>query len=255
MGTNGIFITLIKKIESNEMNYANMSEYLNNGNPENAITTSQDLQINIQIPASEIPEINIHNKKSPIQIHVNHFKPKLHDQYKTFLEETKSDVVDNLKCTMIEQRKNVDIKSLRQELKSKNRTEEKKNTSYKLELKELIRCLSNILKDYIISGDLLSIHNKATLLFNDEKYSKRQWNITIFTGFSSTLPIVRYHIFREKQKYPAVQVDEIRKFIKTLYEKIKPPIECAVISLIYVERLMVFFRIWDKKFNRVKEFL
>jgi len=95
------------------------------------------------------------------------------------------------------------------------------------------------LKDYIIHGDNTLPHNKITLLFNDSKYRNKTWNIILFSGFPSTLPTIRYHSLRQKHQSEVPEKKDIEEFIETIYERVRPPLECMIVSFIYIEKLMV----------------
>ncbi len=101
--------------------------------------------------------------------------------------------------------------------------------------------MATIIKDHVTSGDSLEKHRKITILFHDAMYANKAWNVSIFTGFAPTVPIVRYHTFREKYKVKVPTQEDIKSFLEKLYSKVHPPLECAVIALIYVEKLMVPF--------------
>ena len=79
------------------------------------------------------------------------------------------------------------------------------------------------------------------MLFNEAKYASRTWNIIVFSGFPQTLPTIKYHNYHEKYKKRLPEVEEIAEFVQEIYKKVRPPSECIIVALIYIERLMVIF--------------
>lgn len=89
-------------------------------------------------------------------------------------------------------------------------------------------------------GDNTLPHNRATLLFNESKYRNKTWNIILFSGFPSTLPTIRYHSLRRKYQCEVPDKKDIEEFIETIYETVRPPLECVIVCFIYIEKLMVY---------------
>lgn len=102
-----------------------------------------------------------------------------------------------------------------------------------------MHCLSILINEYVQKGDKLPEHTQRTKLFNDTKFANKTWAISIYNGFSPSLPTMRYHMFRQKLEIKPGSVELIEKFLLDVFSKAKPPLECAVIALLYTERLMV----------------
>lgn len=106
-------------------------------------------------------------------------------------------------------------------------------------LREVIRVLATVVREYLLRGDQISVHNRVTRLFYEGKYANKTWSISLFSGFCPTVPMIKYQNFRKKYQVLVPELEEVIGFIEDIYTKIHPNPECAIISLIYIEKLMV----------------
>eukprot|EP00826_Nyctotherus_ovalis_P009853 TRINITY_DN1260_c0_g1_i3.p1 TRINITY_DN1260_c0_g1~~TRINITY_DN1260_c0_g1_i3.p1 ORF type:complete len:156 (+),score=2.48 TRINITY_DN1260_c0_g1_i3:619-1086(+) len=81
----------------------------------------------------------------------------------------------------------------------------------------------------------------------------KTWNIILFSGFPSTHPTIRYYSARQKHQSEIPEKEEIERFIHIIYEKVSPPLECLIVSFIYIERLMVLFACMVEQENTADE--
>jgi len=99
--------------------------------------------------------------------------------------------------------------------------------------------LATILNKLITSGNKRKNYNRATILFNEGKYLIKRWSVITYTGFFTTLPMLRYHRYKEKYHIRVPRIEDIISFIKEIFDKVKPPLECAVVAFIYIEKIIV----------------
>jgi len=121
-------------------------------------------------------------------------------------------------------------------LKCRTGTRQKR---YSIEVMEIIRCVAMILYDYIKKGDEMKEFTEHTYLFDEKQFANMQWNVGICNGFSSTLPTIRYHVFRQQPKIKPVTMEAVHLYMREIFDKVHPSFECSIIALVYIEKLMV----------------
>lgn len=108
-----------------------------------------------------------------------------------------------------------------------------------MEAKEIISSLSTIIKKFVDEGDTYDKVNNMTLLFNEAKYKNKTWNVIMYSGFFTTIPMIRYHNVRKKYKIHIPEIGDISELITKIFKTVKPPLECLVVSFLYIEKLIV----------------
>jgi hypothetical protein len=87
--------------------------------------------------------------------------------------------------------------------------------------------------------------NAMSLLFNEEFYSRSKWTVDIPThGFAGTINMFMYNLekvssINDDNLENTPSISEIEKFINRVFLKMKLANEICLISLIFIERLMV----------------
>ncbi|CDW84264.1 cyclin-y-like protein [Stylonychia lemnae] len=80
---------------------------------------------------------------------------------------------------------------------------------------------------------------EAAMLFHENNFTRHEWIIQTTSGYSSTMPLFLYSL--EEIEYiekPAAEGDLIL-FMRKIFEKMQLASECIIISLIYLEKVMI----------------
>jgi hypothetical protein len=76
-------------------------------------------------------------------------------------------------------------------------------------------------------------------LFHDHNFIGHEWTIQTTTGYSSTMPLFLYVLEEiEYQENPCGEGDLIL-FMRKIFEKMQLATECIIVTLIYLEKIMI----------------
>lgn len=87
--------------------------------------------------------------------------------------------------------------------------------------------------------------NQMSLLFNEDNFLRSKWRVEIPTnGFASTISTFFYDIeyishFNDEDLEKAPSVLTVENFINMIFRKMKLSNEICLLSLIFIERLVV----------------
>eukprot|EP00826_Nyctotherus_ovalis_P022893 TRINITY_DN17667_c0_g1_i2.p1 TRINITY_DN17667_c0_g1~~TRINITY_DN17667_c0_g1_i2.p1 ORF type:complete len:264 (+),score=45.57 TRINITY_DN17667_c0_g1_i2:75-866(+) len=112
-----------------------------------------------------------------------------------------------------------------------------RKAAYSIELSKTFRNIANQLKTYAAIGNGLCDITKKSLVFKDPKCSKLPIAIHVYSGIGLTLPRLYCGVHRKCFLPPTIE--DVISFLKTIFERMELPDECSVITLIYIERLIV----------------
>lgn len=80
---------------------------------------------------------------------------------------------------------------------------------------------------------------EAALLFHDSNFSRHEWIVQTTSGYSSTMPLFMYVLEEIEYKEKRVAEGDIILFMRKIFEKMQLATECILISLIYLEKIML----------------
>jgi len=138
----------------------------------------------------------------------------------------------NKRARLIEHRKEITIHL------EKRRSVRKK--AYTMELNKMFRKIAIQLHTYTNIGNDICDFSEMSLIFKDPNCSKLPVSISIYFGTAFTLPKLYCAYYKEYFTPPSI--DEIASFLGIIFERMELPFECSVITLIYIERLIVIVR-------------
>ena len=87
--------------------------------------------------------------------------------------------------------------------------------------------------------NLIPIPTEAALLFHEQNFTQKEWNIYSAMGYSSTLPLFYFALQDVAFKNCPCTLQDIVRFMRKIIDKMQMATECIVISLIYLEKLML----------------
>ena len=131
------------------------------------------------------------------------------------------------------------MKFLKQKKKERE-SKTKEDTLYKYSRDDMIEKVSKIILEHIIySEENIKHQSQGAMLFDERIYKRDRWKVHTTHGFSGIQPIFLYCL--EKVEYDVKEWthEEIIEFIKRIFVDMQLAIECILIMLIYIERLMV----------------
>ena len=68
---------------------------------------------------------------------------------------------------------------------------------------------------------------------------RHEWMVTTTNGFSSTLPLYVYVLDEKKYEVKKVNEGDVILFIRKVFEKMQLATECLIISVIYLDKIMI----------------
>ena len=104
----------------------------------------------------------------------------------------------------------------------------------------MINKVSQIIQDHIsFSEQNIKYPSQGALLFDEKIYKRERWKVHTTHGFSGIQPVFLYCLEKVEYEVKEWTQNEIVDFIKRIFVDMQLAIECILIMLIYVERLMV----------------
>lgn len=142
-----------------------------------------------------------------------------------------------------EQKEREEIIELRKkflEQKKKERKNKiKEDTLYKYNRDDMIAKVSKIIHKHIMyAEENIRRPSQGAMLFDEKIYKRERWMVHTTHGFSSTMPIFLYSLQKIEYEAKMCSPEDIMKFIKRIFVDLQLAIECILIMLIYIERLM-----------------
>ncbi len=105
------------------------------------------------------------------------------------------------------------------------------------ELKDILGRISRKVNEFARIGNRVLENYERTILFIDPADSNKVYQMKPFSGFSGTVPAIHYGT-QIKQLNPP-EASEISELLQTIFQNVQLPFECAIIALVYIERLIV----------------
>ncbi len=84
---------------------------------------------------------------------------------------------------------------------------------------------------------------QGALLFHEKNFLGREWKVTTTSGFSSTMPLFIYMLEEIEFKVDPCTIGSLLLFMRKTFDKMQLATECIIISLIYIEKLMIMSKI------------
>lgn len=85
----------------------------------------------------------------------------------------------------------------------------------------------------------IEVPTQAARLFHEHNFMGHEWNIQTTSGYSSTMPLFLYVLeeipYHEK---PCAEGDLIL-FMRKIFDKMQLATECIIVTLIYLEKIMI----------------
>lgn len=123
--------------------------------------------------------------------------------------------------------------------KKERKTKIKEDTLYKYSREDMIEKVSKIIHQHMVFAESKIRYPSEGAMFFDEKiYKPEKWKVHTTHGFSVTMPVFLYCLEKVEYEIKESTPEDISKFIKRIFVDMQLAIECILISLIYIERLM-----------------
>lgn len=81
------------------------------------------------------------------------------------------------------------------------------------------------------------------MLFHESNFTRQEWEVTTTSGYSSTMPLFLYVLEEKKQEVKPATTGDLILFMRKVMDKMQLATECIIISVIYLEKLMIKGRI------------
>ena len=76
-------------------------------------------------------------------------------------------------------------------------------------------------------------------MFHETNFSRHEWIVQTTSGYSSTMPLFMYVLEDIEYVEKKVAEGDIILFVRKIFEKMQLATECILISLIYLEKIML----------------
>mmetsp|Transcript_45174 Transcript_45174/g.32990 ORF Transcript_45174/g.32990 Transcript_45174/m.32990 type:complete len:425 (-) Transcript_45174:221-1495(-) len=142
-----------------------------------------------------------------------------------------------------EKRKEELAKQRKKELmeKKQERTNKiKKDETLKTNRDQMIGNVCSIIIKHIEAAEkFIKKPTDAALIFEEKNFLRQEWYITTTSGYSSTMPLFLYVLEKIEVVVQRVQKEDLVEFMKKVMDKMQLATECIIISLIYLEKIML----------------
>ncbi len=105
-------------------------------------------------------------------------------------------------------------------------------------LKDMLYHVAQRLSTYIAVGNNMRENSEEARLFKEAPHIDRLCRVRVYGGFVATIP-QDFHYRVHKISVPPPSVAKIVEFLECVFNTVQLPFECAVIALIYIERVIV----------------
>lgn len=104
----------------------------------------------------------------------------------------------------------------------------------------MINMVSSIIFKHIEAAErYIEEPTQAALLFHEHNFIGHEWHIQTTSGYSSTMPLFLYVLEEiEYEDKPCAEGDLIM-FMRKIFEKMQLATECIIVTLIYLEKVMI----------------
>jgi hypothetical protein len=115
---------------------------------------------------------------------------------------------------------------------------------------QLCANVSTIVVTHICEAQrLIPEATEGAKLFHEHNFLRHQWNIQTATGYSSTMPLFYFHFEKIEYDEEHPEQQDVMRFMRDVMDKMSLTTECIVISLIYLEQVMIKGKIEIRDFN------
>lgn len=80
---------------------------------------------------------------------------------------------------------------------------------------------------------------EGALLFHEHNFTLHEWVVQTTSGYSSTMPLFLYVLEEIEHVIKPATQSELIAFMKRIFDKMQLAVECVIISLIYLEKIVV----------------
>jgi hypothetical protein len=134
--------------------------------------------------------------------------------------------------------------------KKERKTKMKEDTLYKYNREDMIEKVSRIIHQHVVFAESKIRHpSEGAMLFDEKIYKPEKWKVHTTHGFSMTLPTFLYSLEKVEYEVKECTPEEISKFMKRIFVDLQLAIECILIMLIYIERLMAISGVEIRSIN------
>eukprot|EP00743_Colponemidia_sp_Colp-15_P005912 GILK01006355.1.p1 GENE.GILK01006355.1~~GILK01006355.1.p1 ORF type:complete len:415 (-),score=48.30 GILK01006355.1:64-1308(-) len=104
---------------------------------------------------------------------------------------------------------------------------------------EMIRRVSRLLLKHISKGEENKEKTSSrSYAFDEKHFLKDRWRLTYPSTIPICGPLTAYHIDKLEYRVKFPSLEDVYRFIKTIFVKAQLTAECSIIFLIYIERIM-----------------
>ena len=125
--------------------------------------------------------------------------------------------------------------------KTQKRKQKLDNDSFlKINREQMLTNVSQIVFNHIEAAEEhIKAPTFAALLFHENNFIRHEWLVKTTSGYSSTMPLFVYVL--EDIEYVERRVGEgdVIMFIRKVFDKMQLATECIIITLIYLEKVMI----------------
>ena len=150
----------------------------------------------------------------------------------------------NEEAKMIDKKEREEIIEMRMKfLKTKIKEREnktKEDTLYKYNRDDMIEKVGKILHSHLTFSEENLFHpSQGAMLFDERIFKRERWKVHTTNGFSGIQPVFLYCLEKIEYEVKPCSPDDIINFIKRIFVDMQLAIECILIMLIYIERIMM----------------
>ena len=130
-------------------------------------------------------------------------------------------------------------KKFLEQKKNERKSKIQEDTLYKYNRDDMIEKVSKIIHTHIEFAETkISYPSQGAMLFDEKIYKRERWKIHTTHGYSMIMPIFLYGLEKVEYEVEECSPEDIAKFIKVIFVDLQLAIECILIMLIYIERMM-----------------
>lgn len=116
----------------------------------------------------------------------------------------------------------------------------RENEDLQMTREQLCNNVSTIILTHIQRAEkILPTPTEGALLFHEHNFLPHQWHIDTINGFAATAPIFQFQFEPVEYKEEPVEQQDVMRFMRNVLDKMQLTTECIVISLIYLEQVMI----------------
>ena len=189
-----------------------------------------------RVTSIEINQVPNRNLNEPMKFSMSH-EDELNEEAKVIDKKEREEIIE-MRAKFLKQKK------------KERETKTKEDTLYKYNRDDMIEKVSKIIHSHITFSEENIIHpSQGALLFDERIYKRERWKVHTTNGFSGIQPIFLYCLEKVEYEVKQCTAEDIISFLKRIFVDMQLAIECILIMLIYIERLMMIGGVEVRQLN------